>query len=148
MSAGPLFDPPAGATVHCSRCKVPLRLAPQRTEDARLLRKKTTPGGTGYCLNCAVAEWFVLMGVRAQVSDPKALLLPHMQRQFAVLMKSGRADADPAEINWAHVVEHWDLPFAGDKGRKLQLEQDDEASGEAFRRRGQLLHGPWKKPLN
>jgi hypothetical protein len=40
------------------------------------------------------------------------LLAPHVQQQFARVMKAGNADATPEEINWQRVVENWNLPFA------------------------------------
>jgi len=44
-------------------------------------------------------------------SGPKGLAYPHIQEQFAALMKVGLADALPDEINWNLIIENWDLPF-------------------------------------
>lgn len=147
MSQSKLFDQ-SGDIVHCYRCGAACRTAPTNTPEARLLRHKTTPGD-GLCVNCAVAETFVAMEIRRMVPDPKALLLPHVQQQFARIMATGRADATPAEIDWKHVVEHWHLPFKGDKKRKrgpiTAAEQDEEARADEARTR-KVLGGPDPPP--
>jgi hypothetical protein len=73
-----------------------------------MLRFAETP--KGYCLNCSVAEWFVVSGLRESTA-PGALLLRHVQAQFARVVGASVADADPGDIDWAKVVAHWDLPF-------------------------------------
>ncbi|RTL26452.1 MAG: hypothetical protein EKK55_07720 [Rhodocyclaceae bacterium] len=113
----------AGQPATCKRCGEPCKVAEARNEDARMLRLSKTP--EGYCANCAVAEWFFVMNFREMHPTlPKGLDLPHVQAQFAVLMKNAGADMDPAEINWGKVIEHWDLPFA------------KRAKGRSPRRRG------------
>jgi hypothetical protein len=73
-----------------------------------MLRHAKVPKGN--CINCAVAEWFVVTGLR-ETTEPKELLLPHIQTPFAVIMKMSKADGTPAEINWSKVVANWSLPF-------------------------------------
>ena len=39
----------------------------------------------------------------------EALRLPHVQEQFAAMMRAGNADASPDEIDWERVIELWDI---------------------------------------
>lgn len=39
---------------------------------------------------------------------------PHVQEQFAGIMRVGLSDAIPDEISWDLIIENWDLPFAKD----------------------------------
>lgn len=72
--------------------------------------------GRGLCVNCGAADFLktvaeadrLLAGSR---NGATALLAPHVQAQFAAVMRAANADARPEEIDWGHVVEHWDLPF-------------------------------------
>jgi hypothetical protein len=43
--------------------------------------------------------------------DPRSLLLPHIQKIFAKLMRAGGAQADPKDIDWLEVVANWALPI-------------------------------------
>jgi hypothetical protein len=86
-----------------------------RNENARYLRHAKAP--EGYCASCAVAEWLFVMGLReTSIPNPDVLRLPHVQEQMAVILKSAHADMVPAEIDWEHVIAHWNLPFAGGGG--------------------------------
>lgn len=44
-------------------------------------------------------------------SGPKSLAYPHIQEQFAGIMRMGLADAMPDEIAWELIIENWELPF-------------------------------------
>ena len=38
------------------------------------------------------------------------LAQPHVQAQFAAIMRAGQADAQAEEIDWTRVVDNWELP--------------------------------------
>lgn len=102
--------------VYCSRCGAPGKLAGSATEDAQLLKRATRPETSGFCVDCAVTDFFKNRSHLAELlaTNPlgtKMLLDPRVQEQFARLMQAGNADAKPEEINWQRVVENWALPF-------------------------------------
>jgi hypothetical protein len=70
-----------------------------------------------------------VLGLRGLVKDVKTLLLPHVQAQFVAVMKSGGADANPSELDWAKIARWWDLPFAGPRGRPVIPSPASKASG-------------------
>jgi len=98
--------------VNCERCKAPCKTSELRSSNAKMLRHSKEP--KGLCVNCAVHDWLrntyppniILAG-----SGPKILLYPHIQKQFAEIMRFGSADAKPDEIDWNRIVDNWDLPF-------------------------------------
>lgn len=104
-----IFLPLAGRVAYCSRCGDPCKVADTKDPAAKMLRAADKP--SGYCVNCAVAEWFYVTGSREICPDPKGLLVPQIQEQFAKIMAASNADAKPPEINWTKVVANWDLPF-------------------------------------
>lgn len=104
-----IFLPLAGRVATCSRCGDPCKVSEARDPKAKMLRCAEKP--SGYCVNCAVAEWFYVTGLREGCPDPKGLLVPQIQEQFAKIMAASNADAKPSEINWTKVVANWDLPF-------------------------------------
>ena len=110
----------------CTRCGDPCRVSGPKNPDARMLRRAKTP--KGYCVNCAVAEWFVVMEMRA-TTDPKVLLQPPIQAEFAAILKVSRADGAPEEIHWQHVIDHWDLPFQTGKKKRETFPSFDPAKG-------------------
>jgi hypothetical protein len=102
--------------VNCSRCGEPCKLADTANEEARLLKHATKPETSGYCLDCAVADFMQnrshLAEMMAMNPHGKQMLLDaRVQQQFAAVMQAGQADARPEEINWQRVYEHWELPF-------------------------------------
>jgi hypothetical protein len=122
--------------VNCGRCGAPCRVAGPKNPDARMLRRSAKPEGN--CINCAVAEWFVLTSLR-ETTDPKGLLLPHIQAQFAKILKVSRADGAPEEIDWQHVVDHWHLPFkTGKRKRETFPVFDPNTLGGASPRRNHV----------
>lgn len=104
-----LFNHLAGAQAKCSRCGESCKVADSTNKDARLLKHAATPDG--HCVNCGVVEWFWMTDMRRLVADPKALVLPHVQAQFAAVMKAGKADAPSGTIRWERVIETWNMPF-------------------------------------
>lgn len=117
----------AGAPARCSRCAEACLVATGKDPDARLLRHSATPDGL--CVNCAVAEWFFLLGLRGLVTDVTALRLPHVQERFVSVLKTGGSDAAAAEIDWAHVERHWDLPFKTSGDGAIKPPTAKEATG-------------------
>ena len=98
--------------IHCERCEAVCRVAGPRNPDAKMLRHLKE--GRGLCVNCAVHDWLrntYPPNILLAQSGPKVLLYPHIQEQFAGIMRIGLADAMPDEIDWERIVENWDLPF-------------------------------------
>ncbi len=74
-----------------------------------------------------------------ETTDPKGLLLPHIQAQFAKILKVSRADGAPEEIDWQHVVDHWHLPFkTGKRKRETFPVFDPNTLGGASPRRNHV----------
>jgi len=95
--------------VECKRCGEQCRISGSPGKDAKMLRFAEGPG---LCVNCAVHDWLrntYPVNILLTQSGPKAL--PHLQEQFAGIMRLGKADAMPDEIDWEKIVENWDLPF-------------------------------------
>lgn len=97
----------------CQRCGCPAR-GKAGSPDARLLKHATA----GVCVDCGVVLFLQRVGNMhggiERLLPPgfdvrQAFSLPHVQEQFAAVMKAGHADARPDEINWERVIELWDL---------------------------------------
>jgi len=101
-----------------------------------MLRRSKVP--KGLCVNCAVHDWLrntYPCNMFLAESGPGSLVYPHIQEQFAGIMRVGMADAMPDEINWDLIIENWDLPFPHKvKPRATnpcsQLELDEIAEGK------------------
>lgn len=77
-------------------------------ESARMLRRAEH----GECGECAVVLFIQSLNNMHgghMIGDPKALLLPHVQEQFAAVMLAGMAEMKPDEIDWERVVQLWDI---------------------------------------
>ena len=77
-----------------------------------MLRRSQEP--KGLCVNCAVHDFLrntYPCNILLAQSGSKALAHPHIQEQFAAIMRAGPADALPDEIDWDLIIENWDLPF-------------------------------------
>lgn len=122
-------------TTNCLRCGVACQVSGPRNTDAKLLRRSKEP--KGLCVNCAVHEYLMNtypVNVLLAKSGPKGLAYPHIQEQFAGIMRMGMADAMPDEIGWDLIVENWDLPFPNKVKSRAQnpcgqLELDGIADG-------------------
>jgi len=120
--------------VNCERCGVRCRADLPGNPKAKMLRRSNK----GLCVNCAVHDWLrntYPVNILLAQSGPKALAFPHIQEQFANIMKVGMADAMPDEINWDLIIENWDLPFPHKIKPSCtnpcsQLEFDEIASGK------------------
>ena len=98
--------------IMCGRCGVRLRVDGSQNSQAKMLRRAKQP--KGLCVNCAVHDWLrniYPVNMLLAESGPKGLALPHIQEQFAGIMRVGMADALPDEISWELIIENWDLPF-------------------------------------
>lgn len=67
----------------------------------------------GACVDCAVVL-FIQRLANMHVANafpglPESLRLPHVQKQFEAVMRAGKADALPDEINWERVIGVWDV---------------------------------------
>ena len=96
----------------CGRCEVQCQVSETGNPEAKLLRRSKEP--KGLCVNCAVHNWLrntYPCNIILARSGPKALVHPHIQEQFAEIMRMGMADAIPDEISWDLIIENWDLPF-------------------------------------
>lgn len=94
----------------CERCGREGLTPGQSDQSARLLRR----ADTGYCANCALTEWLRTTPILHSLLEglgPDVMLDPNVQAQVFRVMESGGAQAVPAEINWAAVVEHWGIPL-------------------------------------
>lgn len=121
---------------NCQRCGVLCQVEGSRNPEAKMLRRSKEP--KGICVNCAVHDWlrntYPCNMLLAQ-AGPKSLAYPHIQEQFAGLMRAGMSDAIPDEISWDLIIENWDLPFKNKvKSCAMnpcsQLELDEIASGD------------------
>ena len=119
-SLGLAPSPPGGSflkgvnimTTNCQRCDVRCQVDEPGNKEARLLRRSRDP--KGLCVNCAVHDWLrntYPVNMLLAKSGPKSLVHPHIQEQFAGIMRLGMADAMPDEIDWGLIIENWDLPF-------------------------------------
>jgi len=111
--------------VHCTRCHVPCRTG---TPDAKARLLQHSAGPRGLCQNCAVTQFFqdeeygvslewILCGSDELDGTPgkevtKALLLPHIQKQFAeILQGHGPGDDD---IYCFRCWQEWSCSICGD----------------------------------
>jgi len=122
-------------TTECERCGVRLRVDPLLNSDARMLRRAKVP--KGLCINCAVHDFLrnTYPCNMLLAKGPGSLAYPHVQEQFASIMRAGMSDALPDEIGWELIIENWDLPFPHKvKPRATnpcsQLELDEIAEGK------------------
>ncbi len=96
----------------CIRCGIRCRVDSPGNPNAKMLRRSKQP--KGLCVNCAVHDFLrntYPANMLLAESGPKALALPHIQEQFAGIMRAGFSDAVPDEIDWDLIIENWDLPF-------------------------------------
>jgi hypothetical protein len=104
----------------CPRCFQPCRISGSDNVDARLM-KRADSAKHGLCPNCAITSFILdieTFRINIEKIGPGLLLEPRFQHAFAELLKIGKADAKPEEIDWKTVVENWSLPFPGKKAMK------------------------------
>lgn len=130
----------ADGTCECGRCGARCGVKPVPGSKARMLRRNAKP--TGLCVNCAVHDQLRHLypaNLMLARSGPKALALPHIQDQFAALLRAAGSDAEPDEIDWASVIENWDLPFphklrstATNPVTQAELDREETRSDTSF----------------
>ena len=93
---------------HCERCGVPARGA-DGSPSAKMLRRAQR----GFCLPCAVVMFLQqlenMYGADTWRGMPECLRLPHVQKQFASMMRAGCAEAKPEEVDWEEVIAKWSI---------------------------------------
>lgn len=105
----------SGQRVNCERCGVPLTIGVGAPE-ARFITLASGP--RGLCANCVVTRFFKSQEM-AHAADcgkarlPEALRSPHVQAQFACVLRAGESDLAPDLIDWLEVIANWHLPFPG-----------------------------------
>lgn len=122
--------------VCCKRCDVRCQVSGPRNPGAKMLRRSKEP--KGLCINCAVHDFLrntYPCNMLLSQSGPESLAHPHIQEQFAGIMRVGLADALPDEIDWNLIIENWDLPFPHkikptSTNPCSQLELDEIATGK------------------
>ena len=94
------------------RCGARCGVNPVAGSKARMLKRGKSP--KGLCVNCAVHDFLrntYPVNLLLAQSGPQSLAYPHIQEQFAGIMKSRCSDAMPDEIGWQAIIDNWDLPF-------------------------------------
>ena len=90
----------------CPRCGREVIASKSGNQQARPVRKSDK----GMCLECTVTS--IMLGLPSAGMFPKeAMLLPHIQDQFAAVLRAGDADPEAHAIDWQRVVDNWELPF-------------------------------------
>ena len=125
----------------CGRCGVKCKVDPKAGSRAKMLKRDKSP--KGLCVNCAVHDFLrntYPANLLLAQSGPKSLAFPHIQEQFAGIMRSRCSDALPDEIDWDVIIENWDLPFRHKLKRTAtnpvsQEDLDREPEEEINRRR-------------
>ena len=105
----------------CIRCGCPAQGRGDGNPDARMLRRAQT----GVCVECGIVEFLQKLtntfpgataipvtiktcgSATADFSLPESLRLPHIQEQMANVIRAGKSDANPDEVNWERVIEVW-----------------------------------------
>ena len=114
---------------------------PLAGSQAKMIRWSKVP--KGLCVNCAVHDWLrntYPVNLLLARSGARGLALPHIQEQFAGIMKSRCSDALPDEIDWRAIIDNWELPFPTKLKRTAtnpvsQAELDREPEEEISRRK-------------
>lgn len=97
----------------CRRCGASCKVDPKPDSQSRMLKRSAKP--KGLCVNCTVHDQLRHLypaNLLLASSGPRVLALPHIQQQFAAILKSADSDAEPDEINWDVIIANWELPFA------------------------------------
>lgn len=96
---------------YCKRCGDPAIGSVSTSPSARPFKKAVN----GLCTPCVVCSFFqgdVNNGIGFALPDdfdPRGLLLPHVQMQFASVLAVGCSELKMEAIDWGCVVEKWDL---------------------------------------
>ena len=133
---------------NCQRCGAKCKVDPKAGSQAKMLRRNKVP--EGLCVNCAVHDTLRNLypaNLLLASSGPRCLAFPHIQEQFAGILKSANSDAKPDEINWEIIIENWDLPFPAKLKRSatnpVDQEELDRQPEERIKREARLRE-PYK----
>ena len=100
----------------CRRCGRPALGSSDGSPNA-LVYKRAMKGECTECHAVVILKGLNEMHGGMLFKDgPECLRLPHIQEQFAAVMKAGMADASPDEINWEGVIALWDAVADKPKG--------------------------------
>lgn len=104
----------------CTRCSKPGQTGPQPNPEGRLMVFAQT-AQNALCADCAATAFIkgvetLMWGI--EKNGVQMLLNPAIQQGFAEVMRVGRADATPQEIDWQRVVDNWELPIPRQSGRR------------------------------
>lgn len=112
----------------CGRCGRSCKVNHVPGSKARMLKRSKVP--KGLCINCAVHDFlrntYPVNMLLAGMRNPECLILPHLQQQFAGILRSDFSDAKPSEINWRLIVDNWELPFPNKIKRSSMNPMNDE----------------------
>jgi len=134
-----LFD--TEQTSHCSRCGARCKVDPVAGSKAEMLKRGKSP--KGLCINCAVHDFLrntYPVNLLLAQSGPKSLAFPHIQEQFAGIMKSRCSDAVPDEIGWQAIIDNWNLPFPN-KLKSSAVNPVDQAELDRAAKNGVPVYG-------
>ena len=126
----------------CERYGAALKANPVAGSKAKMLKRSKSP--KGLCVNCAVHNWMrntYPVNLLLAQSGPRGLALPHIQEQFAGIMKSRCSDAVPDEIGWQAIIDNWDLPFPT-KLKSSPMNPVDQAELDRATKEGVPIHSP------
>lgn len=92
----------------CRRCCRPGR-GGDGSADAKVFRR----AHVGECTEChtvlLIQRLANMYGPDTFRGLPESLRLPHVQEQFAAVMREGKSDATPDMIDWDRVIAVWDI---------------------------------------
>ena len=97
-------------TTVCVRCGSQCRPAVSQNPDARLFKRTSQ----GLCADCAVTQFLLsveILRLGIERYGLEVLMNPGIQDQFVNVMRSGRSEMSPDEINWKRVIVNWNEPF-------------------------------------
>jgi hypothetical protein len=105
-------------TCNCERCGRLCQVAETTNAEAKPIRKSLVPKGC--CVDCSVT-CFIKTGPLREVLPGGAwtapgfdvgtvFRLPHVQQQFAAVLRAGKCVEAVDEIDWGRVIAKWDLP--------------------------------------
>lgn len=103
------------STIPCDRCGRLCQGAAGRP-DARVFRRAIRKGHCTVCHTISILKQLdESHGGALFPSGPECLRYPHVQEQFAAVMRAGNAEVDAAEIDWDLVIAGWgdDPPKGG-----------------------------------
>lgn len=97
-------------TTICVRCGRQCRPAVSQDSDARPFKWALQ----GLCADCAVTQFLLsveILRLDIERYGLEVLMNSGIQNQFVNVMRSGRSEMSPDEINWKRVIVNWNEPF-------------------------------------